>query len=319
MAFPRSLTIPVLLFLCAPVILAQSNSTVTQASLTFTTIDVPGMAVTEVNGINTAGDVVGFYGQSTIGPLRGFVYSNGTFTYFGYPSQQVTVPGGINDSGLIVGYATQNANRRSSVVGFLYDGTTFTMLKDGQNQVTDALGINNAGAVVGAAGTLGSTNGFEFINGRYKVILFPGQHVSAFANGINNLGEIVGFTIPAADQCPGIYECGYAYKAGKFQNVDFPGALETAALGVNDNGIIVGWYGIAGPAYYGFAQKGGKYISFGYPGAMWTFALGINNSGQIVGTYSFDGIAYHGFVTSPITAADFEEAGCCQVAVVEGR
>src|SRR4029077_20837608 len=179
MAFLRSLAIPVLLFLCAPVILAQSNSTATQASLTFTTIDVPGMAVTEINGITTTGDMVGFYGQSTVGPLRGFVYSNGTFTYFGYPGQQVTVPGGINDSGLIVGYATQNANRRTSVVGFLYDGTTFTKLKDDSNQATDALGINNAGTVVGAAGTLGSTNGFEFISGRYKAIIFPGQYTYA--------------------------------------------------------------------------------------------------------------------------------------------
>ena len=313
MAFLRSLTIPVLLVLCAPVLLAQSNSTVTQASVTFTTIDVPGMAVTEVNGINTAGDVVGFYGQSTIGPLRGFVYSNGTFTYFGYPGQQVTVPGGINDSGLIVGYATQNANRRSSVVGFLYDGTTFTTLKDGQNQATDAMGISNSGTVVGGAGTLGSTNGFELINGKYKAIVFPGQYTYAFASGINTLGEIAAFEIG------GIYEHAYLYKNGKFRNLDFPGAQDTEALGINDNGIIVGSYAVAGGCVCGYALKNGKYLSFSYPGATVTSANSINLSGQIVGTYELGDGTWHGFVTSPITAADFEEAGCCQVAVVEGR
>ena len=202
--------------------------------------------------------------------------------------------------------ATQNANRRTSVVGFLYDGTTFTKLKDGTNQATYALGINNSGVVVGAVGTLGSTNGFALIKGNYKTILFPGQYVYAFAYGINNLGEIVGFTTPAANQCPSTYKCGYAYKAGKSQNVDVPGALETAALGINDNGVIVGYYDVLGPSYYGFALRNGKYVSFGYPGAKFTFATGINAAGQIVGTYTLDLLTYHGFVTSPITDADFQ-------------
>ena len=176
MAFLRSVTIPVLLFLCTAPVLGQSNSVLSQVNLTFTTIDVPGAVFTGISGINGLGDMVGDYGQDVNADVHGFLYSNGTFTYFDYPGEAVTVPEGINDSGLIVGYATQLPSRRSSVVGFLYDGTTFTKLKDDSNQATYCYGINNAGIVVGAAGTLGSTNGFEFINGRYKAILFPGQY-----------------------------------------------------------------------------------------------------------------------------------------------
>ncbi len=319
MMFLRSFTLAILVVLTFSLIYvpiyvpraqAQSNSVTPDLNLTFTTIDVPGAAVTEINGINTAGDMVGFFGQNTSGPDSGFLYSNGTFTSFDYPGQTVTVPGGINDSGLIVGSATQNAEQRGTVVGFVYDGTTFTTLKDGNNAATYGFGIDNAGVVVGSAGSLFTTKAFELVNGRYKTINFPGSYTYGFANGVNNRGLVVGFTIS------GVSDFGYVAKNGKFRNADFPGAQQTAALGVNDEAIVVGWYNPTGTnEFHGFAFQKGKYVSFSYPGAVWTLAAGINKSGQIVGTYSFDRVAFHGFVTSPITDAYFERPGCCQVAV----
>lgn len=319
MTFLRSFTLAILVVpsvsliyasICVPRALAQSSSVSTSLNLTFTTIDVPGASITQINGINTAGDMVGFYGQNGIGPDSGFLYSNGAFTSFDYPGQTVTVPGGINDSGLIVGYATQNADQRRFVVAFLYDGATFTTFKDGNNQATYGQGINNAGIVVGRVGSLGATKGFELVNGRYKTINFPGQYIYGLANGINNHGLVVGFTDYDA----------YVYKSGKFRKTDFAGAQQTAAMGSNDNGVVVGWYNPIGTnEYHGFALKSGKYVSFSYPGAVWTFATGINKSGQIVGTYTSDKVVFHGFVTNPITAADFERPGCCQIAVVEAH
>ena len=44
---------------------AQSNTKT--INVTLTTIDVPGAVYTEMNGINSAGDMVGNYGQSTSG------------------------------------------------------------------------------------------------------------------------------------------------------------------------------------------------------------------------------------------------------------
>jgi uncharacterized membrane protein len=287
---------------------AQSGSATRELNLTFTTIDVPGVSITEINGINTAGDMVGFSGDNLIGPLSGFLYSNGTFTSFDYPGQTVTVPGGINDSGLIVGYATQNADQRTSVVGFLYDGAAFTTLKDGGNSATYGFGINNAGVVVGEAGSLFASKGFQLVNGRYKTVNFPGSYNYGGANGINNQGLVVGWT------SSGSSDFGYTFKNGKFRNIDFQGAQASVALGVNDSGIIVGWYNPTNTNdYHGFAFKNGKYLSFSYPGAVWTFAAGINKVGQIVGSYSFDRVAFHGFVTSAITDADFRRP------VVEAR
>jgi hypothetical protein len=273
---------------------AHSNSVVT-GNMTFTTITVPGAGYTGVLAINRAGEMVGNYGQNINTDSHGFLYSNGTFTYFDYPGQNETVPLGINDSGLIVGHATSIGSL--SVCGFLYNGTAFTTLRDGANSATFASGINNAGVVVGAAGTVFDTRGFESRGKTYKDLSPPGNYVYIDGNAINNLGEVVGYT----DQD------GFSYAHGKFAKVDFPGASKTEAWGINDSGMIVGWYISGGPPYlvYAFARYNGKYISFSYPGAV-TFAAGVNASGQIVGEYTFDSQTYYGFVTSPVSPADFE-------------
>jgi uncharacterized membrane protein len=269
---------------------AVAQTVIPDANITFTTIDVPGAGYTGVWAINTAGDMVGNYGQDTNVDSHGFLYSNGTFTYIDYPGQSVTVARGINDSNLIVGYAG-----RSTVVGFLYDGTVFTTIQHGSDSATYADGINNAGEIVGGTGTIYSTKGFEVRGSRFKVLKVPGPNIYVSGSGVNNFGVVVGWTD----------DNGFKCRAGQCQIFNFPGATRTVALGINDSGIMVGWYDMA-PFTYAFATKNGKYISFRYPGADFTSAAGINKSGQIVGQYTSDYQAFHGFVTSPITAADFE-------------
>src|SRR5205823_6873 len=163
------------------------------------------------------------------------------------------------------------------------------------------IGLDNAGDLVGGTGTIYTSKGFELSGGQYKRISPPGSYVYVYATGVNNFGEVVGFTNNGGDQR------GFAFKGAKFRSILFPGATATEVWGVNDQGIVVGWYQQGSPPYdfYAFALKNGKYISFNYPGTRGTFASGISASGQIVGEYTFDFSTYHGFVTSPITAADF--------------
>src|SRR5438105_1064892 len=96
MTLLRKFSCAYLLLLCLPFLNAQSS--VKAATLTFTTIDVPGAAYTGIFGINIDGDMVGNYGQDVNVDSHGFLYSNGGFTYFDYPGQSFAVPGGINDS-----------------------------------------------------------------------------------------------------------------------------------------------------------------------------------------------------------------------------
>lgn len=257
------------------------------SQLTFTTIDVPGAATTSVTAINTAGEMVGSYSDSTNGPAHGFIFNNGVFTFFDYPGAQSTIPLGLNDSGQIVGVITQGGLAEN---GFTYDGTQFAVVKDGANQVTIAWGANNQGVIVGGAGTPYTTKGFQLLGSRFRNISPPGVYVYVYATGINNFGQVVGWT--DSD--------GFSYKNGKFRTIDVPNATQTQARGVNDNGLIVGWYTIPGPLTNAFVLIHGQYLSVSYPGAAGTSAGGINSLGQIVGAYTFDFNTYHGFVTSSV-------------------
>jgi probable HAF family extracellular repeat protein len=291
MARLRSFELAMVLAFAVPLLHAQTNV----ATVQFTTIDVPGASVTSINAINAVGDMVGWYANSSSGPYHAFLLSGGNFTFFDYPGSVSTLATSINDSGLIAGFdGDVNDN------GFLYDGITFTTIQAGNRTRNFIYGINNSGTVVGGAGTPSTTRALELSNGKFKGLNFPGSYVYAYGTAVNNLGEVVGYTTD------GFSADAYLYKNGQIRNIDFSGATQTEAWGVNDNGIIVGYYE-KGPPYvfHSFVLKNGKYISFDYPGAQ-TFAQGINTSGQIVGTYTSDFQTYHGFVTSPVTNANFQ-------------
>jgi probable HAF family extracellular repeat protein len=169
--------------------------------------------------------------------------------------------------------------------------------------------LNDGGEIVGTAGHSGAEfRAFALRNGRFRLLDFPGNSSTEAAHGINNLGQIAGYTISGIDRH------AYLYRNGKTKTLAFPGAAVTVAQGINDVGIVVGWYG-GGAQYYAFAYKNGKYISVGYPGAAFTGASGTNASNQIVGQYTFDYQTWHGFVTSPITGPDFEQPGCCLTSI----
>lgn len=288
MRFLRGLLVALVLLATATLLQGQSNAK--PLNVTFTTIDVPGAVYTGIFGINSAGVMVGNYGENTSSDSHGFMYDYGTFTYFDYPGQTVTVPTGINDSNLVVGYAGT-----ITVTGFFFDGTNFTNIQDGSNSATFSNGLNNANEVVGAAGTIYTTKGFESRNGHFKNLNLQGEYTYVRGSGVNNLGTIVGWT--DSD--------GFICRANLCKLIDYPGAFQTAGRGINDAGVIVGWYAASG-CTCAFASKNGKFLSFSYPGAAATTADGINASGQIVGQYTFDYNAWHGFVTTPITSEAFQ-------------
>jgi probable HAF family extracellular repeat protein len=287
----RSIVVALILLFAVPFTVGQT--VVPSADITFTTIDVPGAGFTGVEGINSAGDMVGVYGETESGPYHAFLLQNGNFTFFDYPGASSTWAAGINDSGVIVGYTGD-----LRVHGFLYDGVIFRNIRRANDTATFTVGINNDALVVGGTGSVFSTTGFKLRNHRFQKVDPPGTSVYVYATGINNFGDVVGWTD----------EDGFVYQGGRFKTLRVPDSHITEAWGINDSGIVVGWYGI-GASFYGFALKNGSYISIAYPGAKATFAKGINSAGQVVGAYTYDYEIYHGFVTDPITDAAFEKSG----------
>jgi hypothetical protein len=144
------------------------------AQVTFTTIDVPGAGFTGVEGINTAGDMVGYYGTNGSYPAHAFVLRDGNFTFFDQPGSSSTSATGINDSGLIVGYADAG----SHAVGFMYDEIGFTPIRYGNSGDTFPIALNNAREVVGSTGTLDGSKGFVFRRDHFRDVNFPGGAIT---------------------------------------------------------------------------------------------------------------------------------------------
>lgn len=100
------------------------------------------------------------------------------------------------------------------------------------------------------------------------------------------LCSIISFSLAASAQC-------------KFTTITIPGSTADSAIGVNDQGAIVGAFingsGSSG-GNHGFLLFQGKLSSFRFPNSFSTEALGINNNGQIVGDYVNLNTGQHGFI-----------------------
>jgi uncharacterized membrane protein len=102
---------------------------------------------------------------------------------------------------------------------------------------------------------------------------------------------------------------GFLYDNGIFTSFDFPGAVETLPVDLNDNGQIVGIFAAENDSIgRSFLLDAGTFTTFDVPlsGVVATQVSGINNRGQIVGRYIksnpddlVNPFPSHGFVATP--------------------
>lgn len=78
-----------------------------------------------------------------------------------------------------------------------------------------------------------------------------------------------------------------------YTTVDFPGAIATGVLDINNYGVMVGFYSDRS-TQHGFIDSNGAFSTLDHPGGIVTNAIGINDLGQIVGVYQGNG-RYNGF------------------------
>ena len=161
----------------------------------------------------------------------------------------------------------------------------------------------------------------------YRSFDYPdaAQTDSGEGGKINNNGDIVG-DYTASD---GTHH-GFLLAEGRFSSIDYPGAVWTQAIGINnrcddnradetrgdenqcednhgDNnhghnnqGDIVGFYFSEDGVVHGFLFSKGDFTSIDFPGAAGTNAWGINDNREITGGYTDDGAdgKTHGYVRS---------------------
>ena len=249
-------------------------STTNAKTYSFTSFDYPNANITRPEDINNSGHIVGTYEDAT--GTQGFLYVGGSFSRIDYPGAKETAPYAINDSGDIVGnYIECCKYYRYYNEGFLYSEGSFTRINYSGAIGTRPCAINNWGGIVGTFyDILGFTHGFSYLWGTYNTL---GENPRA----INDSNKIVGYNRDATGTHGFLYEGGFTrldfpgakdtapyainnsgsilgdyrdptgtfhgfpYTGGTFTSIDFPGAtgeIGTIPCGVNDHGIIVGFY-----------------------------------------------------------------------------
>ena len=253
---------------------------------TYTQIDVPRATQTYGNGINSAGDVVGSYLDSS-NVQHGFLLSGDIFTTIDNPLGGWTYASGINDHGQVVGYGG---------LAFIYDvqSKVFTDIGIG-NLLTYPMAINNAGTIPGYVliydRKLGYHEaGFErFPDGRRQRVGVIGSPTTV-PFGISSSGDIVGYAYFQSET-----PYSFVFESGNYKIVTFGGTL----LGINPQATaLVGYYGVSGVTS-GFLYQNNTLTTLQFPGSTSTVAIGVNRGGQVVG-YFTDGTGHnHGFLWTP--------------------
>jgi len=215
----------------------------------FTSIDFPGAKQTWSFGINSNGDISGYYGDGT--KSHGYVQRQGKFTSLDCPGDGVTVLYGINSAGDMAGYFTP-AGKPSQ--GLLWSGGTCTLSEylpeSARRTMTMYFGINDAGTLVGHwANNAGVNTGLVNSKGALSRV-DRGSGGYTLNWGINNAGDIVG-TFNNANGS----NHGFLLRNGRFTTIDYPGAVATVAWGINNSGQIVGSLTDSKPSMHGYVVR----------------------------------------------------------------
>jgi len=200
--------------------------------------------------MNDSGVTVGYFGLYY---LHGFVKSGGNAVKVDYPgtSTLFTELHGINKWHTIVGtYVTSDSSTRQG--SFKLINGKFISLKIPKAARVYAYAIHDNGAIAGKYsktpfGQPGFFHGFRLRqDGTYISIDHPTglQHTSTEIRDLNSAGVMAGNWLSrdlACLLCAAPLQHGFIYKNRRFKNLAYPGAQLTTAMGINNNGVIVGF------------------------------------------------------------------------------
>lgn len=272
----------------------QANaSTPPIANYRFVNINVANSNWIQANGVNNAGQVVGWYQDSSNTP-HGFVWQKGVLQTLDYPGSTGTHFNGINNRGVVIGAYFD--------FGFNWHAFTYTLSSKSWTELPAIpdyssnlpAGINDDGEATGYAGA-GDDGPLAWIwnseTQSYSFFTVPGaQEADTFPTGINNANQIVGiyYTYPHSDfplgflkeECPKSGDIMYVH-------IHVPGALTTSPSGINNKSVIVGTfqtgYGSAG-FFGGFLRTpNGAFQTVNDTSAAATFVQGVNDDKILCG------------------------------------
>lgn len=194
---------------------------------------------TYANGVNSSGTVCGTYIDGA-GAHHGWFYSDGVYTGFDVPGSGLTEINGINDAGDFCGtYYLEDFAGPFLDMG----GTVIPIDLGDETSNGQATGISSNGLVTGIYRDVTGENPRAFIREADGTLItdiqVPVQQVSNLSStGINKLGYVVG-SYSTANQG----STGFVFRApATFIFYNYPGAIGTYLLGINDRNQVVGYY-----------------------------------------------------------------------------
>lgn len=232
----------------------------------FTPIIYPGATFTRAVAINRFGDIVGDHQNSGnnggFGNDYGYLLKGGVFTSIVFPNSDTTVPTGINANGDIVGWYID----KTGTHGFLLSGGTYSSIDfPGAAAFTEVWKNNDYGEIVGRykSSNDGKYHVFTLVNNTFTSVPdVPGSFETApggFSEdgGLNNFGDITGHYC-SSKSCALFTSVGdlhaFLLKGGVYTTIDFPGAVETLAFGVNSSDDVVGGYQDTSGGFHGYLR-----------------------------------------------------------------
>lgn len=203
---------------------------------TFTAENFPASAQTQVIGINNADVTDGFY-IDTHGVNHGFTKFQNNYTRVDFPGTTFNQLLGLNSEHQASGFYNDSSGNSHGYV-YAENGGVFAVFTIPGATSAQATGINNTGEVCGFYVESGITHGFLLNFGTLVTLNYPSA-TSTMAFGLNNVGQVVGTYTDSG----GLVH-GFVYKAGTYQSVDDPSGIGATIInGINDNGVLVGFFG----------------------------------------------------------------------------
>ncbi len=214
----------------------------------FETIAPEGATDTRAFGINTSGQITGRY-KDAAGVQHGFLREPDGQYILVNPGAAFNYAWGINDSSQLTSYNFDFPTANDIVItSFLRepDGTFAQVPSSGGVGGNVFRGINNAGVMAGwnlpESGFTPTKiiDGLIYEDGAFTTLSIDAER-HTLPDDIDNHGRIVGHTAPLDfSEIHGFLR----NPEGEFHRFGIPGAEATIAQGINDDGVIVGWFEI---------------------------------------------------------------------------
>jgi uncharacterized membrane protein len=277
----------------------------TGVNLSFGLVDFPRSPDSTALGLNSRGDIVGFYGPNVPlyeGTEQSYVLEGNNFQQLAYPGASYTGALGINKSRKIVGWYT---NPGDNFHAFLRKGKTYTNIDYPGSDNTTASNINDAGTIIGIwfNNADDTVHGFVLTKGGYTTLDAP-DALYTEPVGINSTGVIVG-EYYGQD----FVTHGFIYQKGQFATVDYPGASNTDLTGINDQGQMVGGYG--DDVFVGDGEWSTPYPFFLDQGTFTPLMPPLDDA-QVIWTYTLDGSSFVGMYVNSLGNIEGFEATISQ-------